>query len=139
MLKSVSRIRINGLRGAALLVAAVYCATRGIAYLPPLIPNASYVPGSLSLIANFVPLPVWGGVWILVALFCLVCAFRHDDWPAWAGLVGMMVLWGSSYLIGSFITWAAGDFGREWIGAGSYLGPAVIIAILSPKIPDRMK
>ncbi|MCT2085031.1 hypothetical protein M3D75_02775 [Microbacterium enclense] len=124
-------LRLNGARGAALLVAGAYCVARGIAYLP-LGSKPDVLPRGLELIANPpFTLEVWGGLWAVAGLICLVLAFRVRDAIAWGALTGMMTAWGVAYLIGWFESLTLGVESREWLTATTYLGPAVIISLLS--------
>jgi hypothetical protein len=132
-------MHFNGSRGVALFFGGLWAISRGIAYLPPLIPNATYVPGSLTLISATIPLPAWGALWVVVGAICAFSAFLKNDTFAWSVLVGMGVTWGLAYAASSAMSIVNGDPGREWIAAGSYLFPAIIFAILSARIPDRTK
>ncbi|MBN9210707.1 MAG: hypothetical protein BGO45_10560 [Microbacterium sp. 71-36] len=125
------RLRLNGARGAALLVAGAYCVARGIAYLP-LGSKPDVLPRGLEMIASPpFTLETWAGLWVIAGLICLVLAFQPRDAIAWGALTGMMTAWGFAYLIGWGESLAYGRESREWLTATTYLGPAIIIAILS--------
>ena len=121
--------RLNDARGAALLVAAAFCALRGIAYLPALFPDVELQPGLRLLTAN-TPIEVWAYIWLAAAVICVVSAFRVKDWPGWAAVIGMSIAWGITYFIG-WLDSLSIEPNREWLTAGTYLGPWIIIAILS--------
>lgn len=130
------KIRLNGGRGAALIVGGAYCFARGFAYLP--IGNAPRdLPGGLALISSVLSIELWAGIWILVGIGCIVRAFSKNDSLAWGALTGMMAAWGSAYLLGWFMSIASGEPSREWLNATTYLLPAVMIAILSARTRHR--
>lgn len=125
------RLRLNGARGAALLVAGAYCVARGIAYLP-LGSKPDVLPRGLELIANPpFTLEVWGGLWVVAGVLALVLAFQPRDAIAWGALTGMMTAWGFAYVVGWIESLVNGIESREWLTATTYLGPAAIIALLS--------
>lgn len=124
-------IKLNGRRGFALLVLAVFAATRGIAYLPSAIPEAP--PGALQLISAHFPLAVWACLWLATGVLCAVYAFRRNDSIAWGALVGMMLGWGAAYFLGSLVSISMGQPSREWLTGFTYIGPAIAIAIISPR------
>jgi hypothetical protein len=130
-------IRLNGSRGAALLVAGAYCFARGVAYLPILGEVPTSLPAGLELISAVVSIEVWAGIWMIVGIGCCLRAFSTSDAVAWGMLTGIMTAWGGAYALGWFISIAQGEPSREWLNMSTYLGPAIIIAILS--IPRARK
>jgi hypothetical protein len=130
-------IRLNGGRGAALLVAGAYCFARGVAYLPILGDVPTSLPAGLELISAAISIEVWAGIWMIVGIGCCLRAFSTADAVAWGLLTGIMTAWGAAYALGWIISLAHGEASREWLNMSTYLGPAVIIAILS--IPRARK
>lgn len=130
-------IRLNGARGAALLVAGAYCFARGVAYLPIFGDVPTSLPAGLALISAVLSIEVWAGIWIIVGIGCCLRAFSTSDAVAWGLLTGIMTAWGAAYAIGWFSSIAVGEPSREWLNMSTYLGPAIIIAILS--IPRARK
>ncbi|KTS09030.1 hypothetical protein [Microbacterium testaceum] len=123
--------RLNGARGAALLVAGAYCAARGVAYLP-LGTRPDALPRGLELIANPpVTLEAWAVLWLIAGVVCVVMAFRRQDAVGWGALTFMMTAWGAAYLYGWIEALVLGIESREWLTATTYLGPAAMIGILS--------
>lgn len=131
--------KINGTRGVILLITAAYCLTRGIAYIPPIIPNPSYVPSPLTLISAIIPLPVWGYAWIVTGLVCIVCSFKRRDGLAWILSIAMMFAWGASYGISSGMDWFSGGAGRQFISAGSYIYPGILATFVAARMPDGVR
>ncbi|MCC4250729.1 hypothetical protein [Microbacterium testaceum] len=124
-------IRLNGSRGAALLVAGAYCFARGVAYLPIFGDVPSSLPAGLDLISAAMSIEVWAGIWIIVGVGCCLRAFSTADAVAWGLLTAIMTAWGLAYGLGWGIAIANGQPSREWLNMSTYLGPAIIIAILS--------
>ena len=124
-------IRLNGSRGAALLVAGAYCFARGIAYLPVFGDVPSSLPAGLELISAVISIEVWAGIWMIVGVGCVLRAFSTSDAVAWGMLTGIMTAWGGAYVLGWVISLWHGEPSREWLNMSTYLGPTIIIAILS--------
>ncbi|MEA9986299.1 hypothetical protein [Subtercola sp. RTI3] len=131
-------MRINGARGYALLIGAVFCLTRALAYFSAFTPDDP--PLGLTLITQgLVNIDFYAGLWSVVAVFCIVGAFKRRDSWSWAALVGVMTLWGLAYFAGWVYSVQPGDppESREWLTAVTYLAPAAIIGILSPQFVGR--
>lgn len=124
------RGRLNGARGAALLVAAAYCLGRAIAYLP-IGGRVDKLPRGLELISTTIPIEAWGALWLAAACVCAVAAFRKQDAVGWGAITGIMTAWGVAYAYGWLESIVNGQESREWLNATTYLGPALIIALLS--------
>ncbi|MDQ1174157.1 hypothetical protein QE430_002464 [Microbacterium testaceum] len=129
--------RLNGSRGAALLVAGAYCFARGVAYLPIVGNVPTSLPAGLELISAVISIEVWAGIWMIVGIGCVLRAFSTADAIAWGLLTAIMTAWGAAYGLGWLIAVAGGQPSREWLNMSTYLGPAIIIAILS--IPRARK
>lgn len=129
--------RLNGSRGAALLVAGAYCFARGVAYLPIVGNVPTSLPAGLELISAVISIEVWAGIWMIVGIGCVLRAFSKADAVAWGLLTAIMTAWGAAYGLGWLIAIAGGEPSREWLNMSTYLGPAIIIAILS--IPRARK
>lgn len=129
--------RLNGSRGAALLVAGAYCFARGVAYLPIVGDVPTSLPAGLELISAVISIEVWAGIWMIVGIGCCLRAFSTADAVAWGLLTGIMTAWGAAYALGWGMALVSGHPSREWLNMSTYLGPAIIIAILS--IPRARK
>lgn len=123
-------MRLNGARGAALLIGGAYAFARGLAYLP-LGGLPDPLPRGLELISVIVPIDVWGALWVVTAIICAANAFRKSDSTGWGALVGMMTAWGVAYGYGWAEAIATGAESRAWLNVTAYLGPAIIIGVLS--------
>lgn len=115
---------------AVLLSAALFCVTRGLAYLP----YAS--DGSirqLTVVEGWAPIPVWSGVWLAVAgaMFASAWRPRYAVWPL-SAFAGLNAAWGMSYLW----SWIAGDVGRGWVTGALFLAVAVW-SIVMPGLIER--
>lgn len=135
----VDKIELNGLRGLALLVAGIYALTRALAYLPMSDYASGDLPRALEMLNTLIPIQAWGGIWLIASITCIMRAFSKNDSLVWGILVGLMVIWGLGYSYGWIESIAAGNPNREWVSSASYLGPALIIAVLSANRPGRKK
>lgn len=125
---------INGPRGSVLVAAAWVCVLHGIAYTP-LTNGPVDTPLALQVLAEFIPLEVYGLAWLLAGTVALVGAFRsraglqRDHADAWGfGLVfGMFLAWSIAYASGWIIALVRGEPSRAWITAGLYVGVALIV------------
>jgi hypothetical protein len=124
-------VRLNGPRGAALLVGGAYCFARGVAYLPIFGEVPSQLPAGLQLISSTLSIEVWAGIWTIVGIGCILRAFTPNDGLAWGMLTGLMSAWGVAYGFGWISALVTGESSREWLNMTTYLGPAIIIALLS--------
>lgn len=114
----------------ALMIAGIYCIIRGIAYLPKL--NSGHLPKGLELISEYIPIEVWGGVWLSIGAFAiLTVVLRRETKMAWSFIVGIMAAWGSAYLCGAGYEIFHHGTTRSWLTASSYLLPATVFALLS--------
>lgn len=123
-------------RRVTLTAAAVYAATRGIAYLPAVRPTPAQEPivaaagGSEQLVL------VYALAWIAAAAFCLVSIRKGRIVAPLATVVGLMGVWGGAWLLG----WVQNPATIWWQTAFTYWGPAVMIATLIamlPAVPTR--
>lgn len=57
---------------------------------------------ALMFLRDIAPLRVWGGLWLVVAVICLVSAFRIDDRWGFTAAMLIKVLWGGLYVYGAF-------------------------------------
>lgn len=114
-----------GRRGAALL----FFATLDLLYswwlLDPLDSTVG-APGYRWL-ASVLPLQVWGGIWLLVGVLCLIGTFVHEDSVAWVAAMAIKVMWGSLWILG----WWLADVPRGWAPAGFWLPLAALVALLA--------
>lgn len=82
--------------GFALLLLGVGILLRGVAYTDLLPPLDNRHPAE-----EFMPIGVWGFVWMIVGTVCIVGAgFPSSKVARWGmtAAVGLMVLWGVSYI-----------------------------------------
>lgn len=121
----------RGAASAALLVAGIYCLLRGIGYLPVGGSTVENLPSGLSLLTNVIPIEGWGAAWAVVGVVVCIRSFSYNDALAWGVVVGMMVIWGLGYSVGWIMSVVDGAPNREWLSMSSYLGPAIIIGLLS--------
>lgn len=81
------------LRTTVLATAAVMAGLRGLAYIPSVYGERS--AASLTFIETWLPLQVWGWVWITGLVFLLASIFvPRLAIPSMSVFVGMHVLWG---------------------------------------------
>lgn len=123
----------RGLASVALLVAGIYCILRGVGYLPALSGGVEVLPSGLELLANVIPIGGWGAAWLVIGLISCVRSLSRDDSVAWGAIVGIMMIWGLGYSFGWIMSLAEGEPNREWLSMTSYLGPALIIALLTTR------
>lgn len=131
--------RINGTRGWALLVGGLFAITRGVAYLPIGINARDELPAGLQFIQGAITIEAWAGMWILIGLMCVFRAFSANDALAYGFLVGIMSSWGIAYFGGWVTSIIAGDPDRGWLTAGTYLGPALMVGLLSSKAKGDLR
>ena len=120
------RLRAWALTDAVLLVLLGAAGlSRGISYLRDT--PVGVLQGRAHPSESWMPLEVWGWVWITVAVLCLATSLRHRcrlaDWGLYAGL-GLHVLWGLSlikaglWLTGSwYLLFAASISYTVWRGS----------------------
>jgi hypothetical protein len=116
-----------GRRGAALLFFAlldvVYC--YGLLTVPkPLTPFYAWMN-------VIMPLALWAACWGMVAVMCLVFAFRTYDTPAFMAAVALKVAWGLPPLFG----WLAGNVERGYVSAIIWLAFAAFVFLIAGGIP----
>ncbi len=118
-------VRRVGRRGAALLFFAVLDVIYGWALLVPT-SSALTSPGYRWL-ASVLPLQVWGGIWLLAGVLCLVGAVVHEDTAAWVAAMSIKVMWGLLWFLG----WAIAGVERGWVSAAVWLPMAALVALLA--------
>lgn len=97
--------RLNGPRGSALLAAAIIAAVHAATYLDP--GQRRIISSGLALLDRAVPLTIPAVLWAIAAAVAAAGAFRdrsgyqrdRADAMGFAGVVGLLVVWGSSYLL----------------------------------------
>lgn len=119
-------------RGLALAVAALFCVSRGLAYLP-LTAGPDKLPTGLAVLGAFIPLPIWAVVWLGIAATCVIQIWTRTDKLAWALFTGIMAAWGATYLFGWIVILHSDHTSREWLTGLTYLCPAIIIMLRTPK------
>lgn len=113
-----ARVRIG--RNVALVAAAIYAATRAVAYMPGLAPVTGPV-GLLSFDGHL--LWAWALAWGVAAALCIMDIARRTTRYGLSLVIGITFAWGAGYAL----DWALLGFdGRGWLTAATYAGPAVI-------------
>lgn len=102
-----------------ILILAFIAISRGVMYLPFIIPEGHRIPA----IENFFPTTVWAVIWITTGILATigVLSRKTKGW-SFAALLGLHVLWGVLYLG----AWMFGFSLRGYTTALSYFG---IVAI----------
>lgn len=92
----MSKLRVNGAKGVALIGFALVAMAFGVAFLSPwaLIPPP---PPGLVFLDKLVPLQWWGGAWWVSAAVLLWGAFRQDQTRAMILFAPLLFIWGTSY------------------------------------------
>ena len=127
-----SRPRHRKLRVVVLLTAAWCALLRGAAYIPEVTAGR---PVYLTYVDWWLPMSVWAGVWITVALalaaatICTKLAVL-----AMSAFVGMTSVWAASYLL----SWIFLDSPSSWLTGSTLAGMAVFAAILTTLIERRV-
>jgi len=132
------RVRINGARGWTMFFFGLSALTFGVAFFGPwkVTPPP---PRGLAGLDAWIPLDVWGLLWVAAGLFLLVSSFRDNQSAAMGSYAAMLFVWWSSY------TWTAVsdvlDTGSTnlWLASciyGSLLGACVGVARLVNAPPD---
>jgi len=97
----------------------------GYAYAVATIPHS--VRTSLSTATEFVPLRVYGVLWLVAGAYCVVSGLALRRIGGFTVATGMFTLWGLAYLIG----WLHGDPGRGWVTAALFGGLARAVYCVS--------
>lgn len=114
------------LRTTVLITAALMAGLRGLAYIPSVYGERS--AASLTFIETWLPLTVWGWIWISGLVFLLASIFvPRLAIPSMSVFVGMHVLWGTSFVM----SWLFLDSPRSWITGSSIIGIAIFGAVLT--------
>lgn len=122
-------VRVNGWRGVGVMCLGAFAFTRGLAYLPWNVPPQ--LPGGLQLLVDYSPWTetAYGWAWTAAALCCIPAAFMRRDMWAIAAVMFMTLLAGGSFLVSWLMSFPEPN--RDWVTAGSYLGPAGFIFCFS--------
>lgn len=124
-----------GKRRTALVAAAVYCLTRGAAYLPIIRHDPIQEPLIAAAAGREWLMLVYCAMWLLIGFYCLASIPRARLlWPMNL-TAGMSFLWGTAWLIG----WALNPETLWWQTAATYLCPAVIIMSLTALTPRSVE
>ena len=103
-------------RYIGLLFASLGCLLFGTAYTPLSNVPAQLPPG-LTILADYVPIWVFGGLWLLTGVAGVVTIVARRRGPiVFAGMVSMYTLWTAAYTAG----WILGNE-RGWVAAGIFL------------------
>ena len=117
--RSLRHLRIA--RAVGLGLAAIYCLTRGIAYLPGQTPD--HLPGALDLITEFLPLTFWAIAWFAAGSVAAAFAAVRQLSVAMGPTATMAGIWGFAYLLAWVQSVCEQDPSREYLNALSYLFP----------------
>jgi hypothetical protein len=95
-----------GRRGASLLffalLAGVFAYTL-IFHPPPFSSVTTSAAGDVEFMRSIAPLPVFGALWAVASVVCLVNAFLvHDRW-GFAAAIAILAAWGSVWMYGAFL------------------------------------
>lgn len=118
-------IRRIGRRGTALLF---------FAFLDSVYAYGLYHPApeyrrtsSVLFLEAIAPLQLWGTLWLIAGILCLINAFRINDRIGFAGAIAVKVLWGLLFLAGALVV----HLDRAYISATLWLCMAGWIAIIA--------
>ena len=118
---TLQRVKRWGLTdGFALLLLGVGIFLRGLAYTDLFPPLDNQHPAE-----EFLPLEIWGVVWVAVGVLCIAAAAYPSSRVARWGMtaaVGLMALWGASYIGDS----VAERDARRWTQSIGYLTIALM-------------
>ena len=108
----------------ALLILGAGIVTRGVSYTTSLLgPPPSH--GSHPAEA-FLPIPLWGSIWIIAGGFCLAVAFSRSDRVQGIGIglgVALNALWGVSFVFDSLGAWPS----RSWVSSVGYISIVLLV------------
>ena len=104
MKESLGLPRINGRRGAYLLVSAPVYLVVGLSFFAPQTNTVTRRAALQWLEETGVPIQPFAALWIIAALVAIVCAFqsRPRDWFGFAALTFAGSVWGALFIIGAF-------------------------------------
>ena len=124
-----------GKRRTALAGAALFCITRGAAYLPQVRAQPVQEPLIAAAAGREWLLAIYASLWLVVGFYCLASIPRARLlWPMNL-TAGMSVAWGTAWGIG----WALNPDTLWWQTAFTYLCPAVVIMSLTALIPRSVE
>lgn len=122
-----------GYRGGLLLVFGLIWTVIGYAQITSPQPDLRGLR-----ILLWLPLDVWGWLWIASGLAAAAAAFlpQGRDWPGFLMLPPITAMWAGSYLI----TWILGDYPRGWVAAAVWAALAAVPMLAAPlREPPRPK
>ncbi len=104
----------------ALLILGAGLLLRGLSYMPCLMGDS---PSSHPA-EGFFPIQVWGVIWIVVGIACLVATVWERAAPAAIGAgVGLHAIWAMSFVADSIIDHSP----RGWLPAVGYASTALLV------------
>lgn len=116
-----------GRRGSALLVFAFVDLIIGWSLIDPTGQAQARALASYRGMMAVCPLPVWGGLWILVGLVCAVSAFARRDAAGYFAAIGIKVVWAGCFAA-SWLIWEAP---RGWLGAVTWCAFAALVYLIA--------
>ncbi len=113
-----------GRRGTALLFFALLDAIYAYSLYNPA-PEVRRT-GLVQFVEAVAPLWVWGSLWALAGVFCLVYAFRRSDQRGFAAAIAIKVLWGVLCLLAMF-----NGVDRAYVSAAIWLAAAGWVGVVA--------
>ena len=89
-----------GRRGATLLVAAFVDIVYGCSFIAPESRHQSEALPTYRQLLDVAPLAVWGGIWLAVAVVCLVQAWMRRDAVAFGAAIAIKAVWATLMFVG---------------------------------------
>lgn len=125
-------------RSLALLLLAYLCLRMTLGYLifPPSVEESRTSVTAVTWLEIYLPLWVYGSLWAITGIFCMVSAYRKSDTIALALFSGMNMLWVTSYAVDYFTSMMEGDSSRAWLTALLYLGFAALSTVVIPRFKN---
>jgi hypothetical protein len=96
-------------------------------------PSSIKNPTSVFLM-DIAPLSVWGTLWLVVGIICLIFAFRQNDAFGYGAAMTIKMVWGLTFLLG----WIFAGVERGYISAAIWLVFAGVLALIATW-PDDIK
>ena len=82
---------------------------------------------TLMYLERWMPLNVWGYIWGIIAIICLVHAFRIKDAIGYGAAIGIKVGWATTFLLG----WLAGEVERGYLTFAIFITFAAAVMLIA--------